>query len=53
MIAYKDRSVEELQALKNELEKQFAEIKAQNLKLNMARGKPGADQQHNLIYRRE
>ncbi len=44
MIAYKDRSVEELQALKNELEKQFAEIKAQNLKLDMSRGKPSRAQ---------
>ena len=44
MIAYKDRSVEELQALKNELEKQFADIKAQNLKLDMSRGKPSRAQ---------
>ena len=44
MIAYKDRSVEELQTLKSELEKQFAEIKAQNLKLDMSRGKPSRAQ---------
>lgn len=44
MTAYKDLSVEELQVLKNELEAKFAEIKAQNLKLDMSRGKPSKAQ---------
>ena len=44
MTAYKDLSVEELQSLKSELEVKFAEIKAQNLKLDMSRGKPSKAQ---------
>ena len=44
MKAYKDLSVEELQALKKELEAEFAEIKAKNLKLDMSRGKPSKAQ---------
>ena len=44
MTAYKDLSVEELQSLKKELEAQFAEIKAKNLKLDMSRGKPSMAQ---------
>ena len=44
MTAYKDLSVEELQSLKNELDKEFAEIKAKGLKLDMSRGKPSAAQ---------
>ncbi|MBQ2922311.1 MAG: aminotransferase [Tyzzerella sp.] len=44
MTAYKDLSVEELQSLKKELEEQFAEIKAKNLKLDMSRGKPSKAQ---------
>ena len=44
MTAYKDLSVEELQSLKKELEAQFAEIKAKNLKLDMSRGKPSKAQ---------
>ena len=44
MTAYKDLSVEELQSLKRELEQQFAEIKAKNLKLDMSRGKPSKAQ---------
>jgi len=44
MKAYKDLSVEELQSLKKELEAQFAEIKAKNLKLDMSRGKPSKAQ---------
>ena len=44
MKAYKDLSVEELQSLKKELEEQFAEIKAKNLKLDMSRGKPSKAQ---------
>lgn len=35
---------DELVALKKELDAQYESFKAQNLKLNMARGKPGADQ---------
>ena len=44
MTAYKDLSVEELLSLKGELEAKFAEIKAQNLKLDMSRGKPSKAQ---------
>ena len=44
MKAYKDLSVEELKSLRNELEKQFAEIKAMNLQLDMSRGKPSKAQ---------
>ena len=44
MTAYKDLSVEELESLKKELEAQFAEIKAKNLKLDMSRGKPSKAQ---------
>ena len=44
MKAYKDLNIEELKSLKCELEKQFAEIKAQNLKLDMSRGKPSRAQ---------
>ena len=44
MAAYKDLSVEELKVLKAELEQQFAEIKAKNLKLDMSRGKPSKAQ---------
>lgn len=39
-----DYSSEELQALLNDLEVQYKEAQAQNLKLNMARGKPAATQ---------
>ena len=44
MTAYTDLSVEELKSLKSKLEAQFAEIKAQNLKLDMSRGKPSKAQ---------
>ena len=44
MTPYKDLSVEELTTLKSELEKRFDEIKAQNLKLDMSRGKPSKAQ---------
>ena len=44
MVAYKDLTVEELKALKSELEAKFAEFKAQNLKLDMSRGKPSKAQ---------
>lgn len=44
MAAYKDLSIEELTEVKAELEKQFEEVKAKGLKLDMSRGKPSADQ---------
>lgn len=40
----KDMSKEQLAAFKADCEKKYNEVKAKNLKLNMARGKPGADQ---------
>ena len=43
-IAYADLSHEELVELKAQLEEEYAAIKAKGLALNMARGKPGADQ---------
>ncbi len=42
MPAYKEMSVEELEALKKDLEKEFKMIKAKGLKLDMSRGKPSA-----------
>ncbi len=44
MSAYAQRTAEELESAKKELEQEYAEIKAQGLALNMARGNPGADQ---------
>ena len=44
MTAYKDLSGEELKVLKSQLEKEFDEVKAKNLKLDMSRGKPSAAQ---------
>ncbi len=44
MTAYKDLSGEELKVLKSQLEKEFDEVKAKNLKLDMSRGKPSAEQ---------
>ncbi|MDO5540145.1 MAG: aminotransferase [Eubacteriales bacterium] len=44
MTAYKDMSKEQLLAQKAALEKQFEEIKAQNLSLDMSRGKPSKAQ---------
>lgn len=44
MAAYNELSKEELLNLKEQLEAQFAEIKAKNLKLDMSRGKPSAEQ---------
>ena len=44
MTAYKDLSAEELKVLKSQLEKEFDEVKAKNLKLDMSRGKPSAAQ---------
>ena len=44
MTAYKDLSGEELKVLKSQLVKEFDEVKAKNLKLDMSRGKPSAAQ---------
>lgn len=44
MPTYADREVHELKALKTQLDEEYAAIKAKGLSLNMARGKPGADQ---------
>ena len=44
MSALKDYSKEKLQFLKDDLTEQYAEYKAQGLKLDMSRGKPGSDQ---------
>lgn len=43
-MAYTDLSKEELTALLHELQEQYADHCAKGLSLNMARGKPGADQ---------
>ena len=44
MKAYKDLTIDELKALKEELELQFEEVKAKRLHLDMSRGKPAAAQ---------
>ncbi len=44
MTAYKDLSKEELLVIKEELEKQFREIKGRGLQLDMSRGKPSKEQ---------
>ncbi len=44
MKAYRKLSKEELLALKEELTKQYEDVKAKGLSLDMSRGKPGADQ---------
>ena len=44
MQKYSEMSREQLLVLKKELDQQFADIKAQGLKLDMSRGKPGMDQ---------
>ncbi len=44
MSALKDYSKEKLQLLMDDLTEQYAEYKAQGLKLDMSRGKPGSDQ---------
>ncbi len=44
MKAYKEMTTEELQALRAELHAEYKDYQSRNLELNMARGKPGADQ---------
>lgn len=44
MADYKTMSKEELSALKAQLTKEYNDFKAKGLKLDMSRGKPGADQ---------
>ncbi len=44
MTPYRDLSIDELTALKSELEQRFEEIKAKRLKLDMSRGKPAVAQ---------
>lgn len=44
MKAYREMSREELTALKQDLDKQYEEVKAKSLKLDMSRGKPSASQ---------
>ena len=43
-MTYQELSRAELETLKKELDKQFDEVKAKGLKLNMSRGKPGIAQ---------
>ena len=44
MQAYKEMNKEELQALREALMAQYKEYQSRNLELNMARGKPSAEQ---------
>lgn len=44
MKAYKEMSKEELRALQVELKAQYEKLKEQGIKLDMSRGRPGADQ---------
>lgn len=44
MLPYSAKSRQELSALLRELQKEYEAVQAQNLKLDMSRGKPGADQ---------
>lgn len=44
MKAYREMSREELTTLKQDLDKQYEEVKAKGLKLDMSRGKPSASQ---------
>lgn len=44
VVAYEELSKEELLQLKSDLEAQFEDVKAQNLHLDMSRGKPSTEQ---------
>ena len=44
MKAYKDLSKEELRALQTKLQEEYETLKEANIKLDMSRGKPAADQ---------
>ncbi len=44
MTPYRELSKEQLQAMKGDLEKQFDEVKAKGLNLDMSRGKPSEEQ---------
>ncbi|MDE7322392.1 MAG: aminotransferase class I/II-fold pyridoxal phosphate-dependent enzyme [Lachnospiraceae bacterium] len=44
MKAYKDLSRDELRSLQTELQAQYDKLKESNIRLDMSRGKPGADQ---------
>ena len=44
MTPYRELSKEQLQAMKGDLEKQFEEVKAKGLNLDMSRGKPCKEQ---------
>ena len=44
MKAYKEMTKEELKELKEQLDRQYEEVKAQGLKLDMSRGKPSVSQ---------
>ena len=44
MAELREYTKEQLLDFKAKLEKEYAEYKAQNLKLDMSRGKPGSDQ---------
>ena len=43
MKQYQEMTREQLQDQRQHLEQTYAQLKAKGLKLNMARGKPGAD----------
>ena len=44
MKEYREMTSQELKALQEELRQQYREVQARGLNLNMARGKPDADQ---------